>query len=58
MAASTYANTSFGPDRRHIVGTWVLTVVLTVLTLGSLAGKAEAVPGGSPVPAAASVRAS
>jgi hypothetical protein len=53
MAANVYP----APDRRRIVGSWVLTVVLSVLTLGSLAGKAEATPGTAPVSVTESVRA-
>lgn len=53
MAANVYP----APDRRRIVGSWVLAVVLGVLTLGSLVGKAEATPAGAPVSTAVSLRA-
>lgn len=49
------ANVHSAPDRRRIVGSWVLAIVLGVLTLGSLVGKAEATPAGAPLSAAVSL---
>lgn len=51
------ARTQAVPDRRRIVGSWILTVVLAFLSLTSLAQKAEASSGAASQPALERARA-
>jgi hypothetical protein len=51
------ARTHPAPDRRRIVGSWVLTVVLGILTLTSLTGTAEASADAARPPAVETARA-
>ncbi|HST37647.1 MAG TPA: hypothetical protein VLK25_13590 [Allosphingosinicella sp.] len=51
------ARTQSAPDRRRIVGSWILTVVLAFLSLTTLTQKAEASAGAPPAPAVETARA-
>jgi hypothetical protein len=51
------ARTHSAPDRRRIVGSWILTVVLAFLSLTSLTQKAEASAVAPPAPAEETARA-